>query len=333
MNASSLDLTESSSRTSRSVDYSVRGIVRDVKKENDIPQSIPLPTIRRALDMDQDYMLALQLQQEEEAKSRDPVLMQADEDLAQQLLHEEEVQRLQTAVTQKMRSCMVCSDDRSIFQFPAKPPTSECTHPVNTCEECLQTWIESELASKGWDHITCMECSAKMHHNDVQRAAAPGTFVRFDTLSTRAALGAMDDFIWCIGPGCTSGQCHPAGADAPIFYCNACGFRHCIVHKVKWHDGETCQEYDYRKDGGKRREAEEKASEAAVGRMSKCPKCGSPIEKKSGCDHMTCESLLSSLDTTGHWLTLKNRHPVQNGILLFMLCTIQGDSAGGQFGA
>jgi len=284
-----LNLTASSSTTSHSIIDSLGGAVRDVKQENAMPQSVPLPTMRRIIDLDQDYMLALQLQKEEEAGMRDPVAMQADEDLAQQLLHEEEVQRLQVAVNEKMRMCMVCSDDKSIFQFPAKPPTSKCIHPVNTCQECLQTWIESELDSKGWDRITCMECSATMHHNDVQQGAAPNTFMRFDALSARAALGTLDEFIWCINPGCTSGQCHPAGVDAPIFVCNACGFRHCIAHRVKWHDGETCQQYDYRSDGGKRREAEEKASEVTVGKMSKCPKCSSPIEKKSGCDHMTCK--------------------------------------------
>jgi hypothetical protein len=68
----------------------------------------------------------------------------------------------------------------------------------------------------------------------------------------------------------------------------------CITHKVAWHEGETCEEYDDRSSGRKAQEqsAQEAASLAAIQQLTKkCPgrSCVYNIEKNDGCDHMTCE--------------------------------------------
>jgi hypothetical protein len=68
----------------------------------------------------------------------------------------------------------------------------------------------------------------------------------------------------------------------------------CIIHEDAWHDGETCEEYDYRSSGRKAQDqsAEEAASLVAIRELSKkCPgpNCVYNIEKNNGCDHMTCK--------------------------------------------
>jgi hypothetical protein len=76
-----------------------------------------------------------------------------------------------------------------------------------------------------------------------------------------------------------------------------CGFKACIVHEDTWHEGETCEEYDYKKSGRKERDQkiQEEASEKVISQLAKkCPgkggMCGWNIEKNDGCDHMTCAS-------------------------------------------
>ena len=56
----------------------------------------------------------------------------------------------------------------------------------------------------------------------------------------------------------------------------------------RWHEGETCAEYQHRKK--KQNEVEEKASLKKIKESCKdCPSCKKKIEKVGGCDQMTCK--------------------------------------------
>ncbi|KAF2656696.1 hypothetical protein K491DRAFT_578106, partial [Lophiostoma macrostomum CBS 122681] len=182
--------------------------------------------------------------------------------------------------------CMVCAESRSIRHFPQRPPTAQCTHSVNTCRRCLRSWIKTQFANRIWDQIGCPECQRTMQYTDVREFAAADVFRRYDRLSTRAALESIPGFRWCIAKGCNSGQIHDEGTLTPRFRCVACKASHCVVHQVPWHKGETCAEYDYRYVEQK---AEDDASKKLIKGLAKqCPGCQSNIEKRDGCDHMTC---------------------------------------------
>ena len=184
--------------------------------------------------------------------------------------------------------CSICGDNKPAADFP-KQITEKCAHEVHTCRECLQSWIASNLESRAWDKISCSECKEILHHSDVQTHASTKIFQKYDQLATRAALNTISEFRWCISPlGCTSGQIHESGAEGPIFRCISCGFKACTAHERAWHEGETCEEYDYRINPKKK--AEEEASAKLVEKIAKnCPGCEWRIEKISGCDHMTCK--------------------------------------------
>ncbi|KAI9660929.1 MAG: hypothetical protein M1821_009256 [Bathelium mastoideum] len=211
---------------------------------------------------------------------------------------EEEDQRRQEQSSTK--TCIICTDDLHVLDFQVKPPTARCNHPVETCQNCVQQWIASEFESNGWEHIKCPQCLELLDHADMQAAADPDLFARYDTLTTRAHLSHEPLFYWCIASGCPSGQIHlPEGG--PAFTCTACEFQHCVTHMIPWHSGETCAQYDYRVSGQqqrdeerKQRERDEEASRKLMETTTKrCPgpkgkKCGWGIEKSEGCDHMTC---------------------------------------------
>ncbi|KAF2425764.1 hypothetical protein EJ08DRAFT_594135, partial [Tothia fuscella] len=185
------------------------------------------------------------------------------------------------------KDCIVCGDSLHMNRFP-KHITSTCNHSINTCRNCLRTWIKTALKSNGWDKITCTECTSLLQHHDIKINASPRQFEKYDTLSTRAALAAIPNFHWCLSPTCPSGQEHEAHADGPIFACHGCGYRYCTQHSIPWHEGETCQQFDYRVSSKKKRD-EEQASEDTIRNTTKpCPRCEAAIEKNNGCDHMTC---------------------------------------------
>ncbi|KAF2843330.1 hypothetical protein M501DRAFT_994228 [Patellaria atrata CBS 101060] len=142
-----------------------------------------------------------------------------------------------------------------------------------------------------------------MQHEDIFRGASTKDFeryickisvssyisnlilCRYDRLVARALLAQDPNFIWCIAPGCGSGQLQEMSSNDPSlqkFICISCNSEHCIKHRVKWHAGESCEQYEYRVSGKQRRDAEEAASTALMNTTSKqCPgkKCGWRIEK------------------------------------------------------
>ena len=77
------------------------------------------------------------------------------------------------------------------------------------------------------------------------------------------------DFQWC--PACGYGQIHGNGEEGNIFTCFSSGHKVCILHENTWHEGETCEECEYRPSGGKERDqkAQEAASVAAIGKLTK----------------------------------------------------------------
>ena len=117
---------------------------------------------------------------------------------------------------------------------------------------------------------------------------------RYERASIRATLSADPDFRFCLSTTCDSGQLHPGGANEPIFSCQACGHKHCVSCETNWHEDQTCEQYQATLH---RNTENDEQSQQEVNRISKpCPQCRVPIQKHTGCDHMTCEQLSSFKD-------------------------------------
>jgi len=180
-------------------------------------------------------------------------------------------------------SCSICIEDKRISEMPTKI-TANCAHPPSTCKDCLKQWLASSLESGSWDRLKCPDCSELLEFLDVKRNASPETFARYDTLATRAVLKDIPNFRWCLSTSCESGQIHDE--TCAKFKCVGCQARHCIVHNVPWHKGETCDEYSRR---NRQRKKEDKASETIIKKTSKkCPECQRDVHKWTGCNHITC---------------------------------------------
>jgi hypothetical protein len=203
----------------------------------------------------------------------------------------EEEQRLAREARERARQkeCCVCGDSKDPPDFHLGSPSKGCEHPPNTCKECLQSWMASEFDTKGCDGIKCPECAQTLEYNEVQQAASADIFEAYDKLAFRNALGSLDEFAWCLAVGCGSGQLNIENNH--FMDCISCGYKQCLNHKVAWHDGETCEQYDYRTSGQKKRDEEKKDEEMLNTLSKKCPGpgCGWRIQKIDGCEHMTCK--------------------------------------------
>ncbi|KAI4212086.1 MAG: hypothetical protein LQ351_005116 [Letrouitia transgressa] len=143
-----------------------------------------------------------------------------------------------------LKTCNICLDPHPATEFPTMPITSTCAHPIDdTCKSCLQQHLATQIANRGGGVLTCI-CNQPLSFQDVQQHATPADFVRYDE---RAAIGTIErcaHFVWCPHTGCSGGQIHEAGDAAPIVTCAACFRRFCYTHRVVWHTGVTCTQYD-----------------------------------------------------------------------------------------
>lgn len=113
---------------------------------------------------------------------------------------------------------------------------------------------------------------------------------RFEKMVFTGVLRDMDEFVRCPFETCGNGQLYPEYKTNPRMRCHACKKESCIKHGVPWHENQTCEEYDERKNiGNPKRAKEEEASKKEIASTSKpCPGCKAPIQRIEGCDHMTC---------------------------------------------
>ncbi|OTA04992.1 hypothetical protein A9Z42_0055890 [Trichoderma parareesei] len=164
------------------------------------------------------------------------------------------------------QECSVCAEVKSTEQFPASPITQECTHAPTTCRPCITRAIETELSSKPWEKVGCPDCGATLGYHDVQKYADLETREKYDKLMILHTLQQDPDFIW---------------------------------HKVPWHAGVTCEEFDLTQSDSaaslpqgnravelaeaRRHKRDNDASEATIKSTTKaCPSCKSQIEKNGG---------------------------------------------------
>lgn len=203
-------------------------------------------------------------------------------------------------------SCVICTNDVLRASLPSSI-TATCNHPPQTCRPCISSWISSRLKTSGQGSLTCPQCTERLNDIEIKAFATPEIYEQYQFLVLRSTLSDNPEFHWCIGPGCQSGQLH---ADSnPIFRCTQCSFHSCIEHKVPWHDGVTCTEYDA-SIVSRQREMEEAASKKKIKETSRqCPgkNCGWRIEKNDGCDHMTCRKC----NTEFCWLYKTNYNDIR----------------------
>ncbi|KAH6667617.1 hypothetical protein B0J14DRAFT_489716 [Halenospora varia] len=186
------------------------------------------------------------------------------------------------------KECTICAEYVDNDQFRNLGCTPRCTHEMTFCNGCLTQTIDAQIESLPWDRIHCPECPALMTFQFVKEVASPEAFIRYDRKTVLAVFATMPNFTYCLNPSCDSGQIHDSGDEQPIMTCTTCSFKTCYTHKMPWHEGLTCSQFD---ESRQDLVAQEAASTQYLNQNTKiCPniQCGLRCEKISGCDHMTC---------------------------------------------
>jgi hypothetical protein len=90
------------------------------------------------------------------------------------------ITRRQLNTSSPTKECIICVDTKDITHFPHQAITDLCDHAPSTCQDCIATYIRSELNGKLFHEqvIKCPECSQPLSRDDIQQHADPDTFSR-----------------------------------------------------------------------------------------------------------------------------------------------------------
>lgn len=139
------------------------------------------------------------------------------------------------------------------------------------------------------DDVRCpeLQCNTKYDYEAVRSILLTNKntelFDRYDHYVFVNQLEQSEEFIWCSNPKCQMGQLNAGGIENNIVTCTRCHKKTCFKHKIPWHRGLTCDEFDATTEDNV------KASLRWLNQNTKtCPNCPYQIEKNDGCDHMTC---------------------------------------------
>lgn len=74
--------------------------------------------------------------------------------------------------------------------------------------------------------------------------------------------------------------------------CEVCSFKTCVKHKLPWHEGQTCEEFDT-DDSQLDRLEQNEATARLLSKMDAkvCPTCKQGVHRTEGCDHLMCKLL------------------------------------------
>ncbi|THY41799.1 hypothetical protein D6C99_07693 [Aureobasidium pullulans] len=185
------------------------------------PEQVLSPVAER---LDEDHFFALELNQklareEEEASTK----QEADDRRLAMAMQEEEDTRRAAEAQPQTRECVVCS---------------------------------TKVAANDRGRIYCPQCIILLNHDDVRRACDHTTFAEYDKHAVLNVVSRMVNFNWCLRAGCDGGQ-EQDGKTLGYMKCHSCDYAQCLHHRMRWHTGETCKQYDERTNNRHNEKTEE----------------------------------------------------------------------------
>eukprot|EP00005_Dracoamoeba_jomungandri_P014605 CAMPEP_0174277744 /NCGR_PEP_ID=MMETSP0439-20130205/61097_1 /TAXON_ID=0 /ORGANISM="Stereomyxa ramosa, Strain Chinc5" /LENGTH=243 /DNA_ID=CAMNT_0015370087 /DNA_START=538 /DNA_END=1266 /DNA_ORIENTATION=+ len=214
----------------------------------------------------------------------------------QQQLQLNELKRKE--IEQRTYECPICFCDYSSEEICvlAKCGDSYCRDclsyhiKIQTEENIIQTQINKSMSCNNnvmsvtedvIYGISCPEptCKEIIEIHEIKQIVSSDIFEFFDNRLRDKALQGVKGVIWCRTPDCQNALFRQR--ETPMLICYVCRGSWCIDCDVTWHADKTCVEFQ---------SADMEAEQWVDANCQRCPKCGAPIEKNGGCNHMTCRN-------------------------------------------
>ncbi|KAJ3774147.1 hypothetical protein FB446DRAFT_729918 [Lentinula raphanica] len=165
--------------------------------------------------------------------------------------------------------CVSCANS---FQRSANTFQAPCEH--HYCSDCLQRFVEASIGDESLFPLRC--CQQSMPSEDVLSVLPPDLQTKFRSKAREYGTPASDR-IFCATPTCSEflGSSKHLDRNAP---CRKCSTSTCTLCKQRSHPHENCNHAALTSLRALARERQ----------WQTCPGCGSIIELRDGCNHVTC---------------------------------------------
>ena len=165
-----------------------------------------------------------------------------------------------------------------------------CSHGV--CKECMQKMIKTNI-DEGIIEMSCPfpDCEKYIASDDVKHFLQP--YPEYLEKYSKFREARSESTTEKVCPRCALLTHHqvpkrlfgPRESDIKLT-CERCSLEWCFKCHAPWHTHQSCREF---KNGTKDfRHWMKGRSNKGSANAQKCPSCNIPIQRSSGCDHMTC---------------------------------------------
>ncbi|KAG2491350.1 hypothetical protein HYH03_010350 [Edaphochlamys debaryana] len=181
---------------------------------------------------------------------------------------------------------------------PAEPPHRLLLCGHTYCRPCAQQLLLAAASGSQLPAACCQEgCGRGVSLRDCLALLGSEEMERVHASALRAHVGRHPErYGCCLTPDCGQvydkqvaaaaapgpGGGSDAAARGPLFCYDCCLSSWCTACMVPWHAGQSCAEYQAGRKG------DSEFQQWAKKHSKPCPKCRAPIEKREGCNHMTC---------------------------------------------
>lgn len=167
--------------------------------------------------------------------------------------------------------------------------TLDCDHKF--CKECIKENLEFEL-ERGNFKVVCPgdDCDTQISFDIMQYVLGnenQGLFERYLLFKIEElSLNPGDSLGKCPNSNCNFKIIYPTNINNIFYDCPNCQKKFCLNGCHQVHEGQTCKEFEL---SNKEKEAIKEFNKLkAQNKLKHCPKCNLLIEKRKGCNHITC---------------------------------------------
>ncbi|GAM29242.1 hypothetical protein SAMD00019534_124180 [Acytostelium subglobosum LB1] len=150
----------------------------------------------------------------------------------------------------------------------------------------MQSYCQDKIKDRA-NPIVCPTptCKTEVVPIDIQILVGDELYLKYSTSCLDRLISTSADFALCTTPNCEYAFINEG--DVARFECPKCKKVQCLKCKTAYHEGTSCEKYQqWLKENGQGDTLFEKVVQEKGFR--KCPKCSATVEKREGCNHMTC---------------------------------------------